>query len=291
MTALWQIEGPDGPRWARGEADIGPVELLPEGVTLAALLAAEGPGLSDIDSMTSGGPVLSNAPLRAPVDQQEIWAAGVTYLRSRDARMEESKHAPDHYDRVYEAERPELFFKSTPDRVRAPDAAVAVREDSKWNVPEPELAAVIAADGEVVGYAIGDDVSSRTIEGENPLYLPQAKVYSGSCAIGPCIVPRDQAPELDQMQISLTVEREDETIYRDEVAVADLRRHPTVLAEWLFRGLSFPSGAILLTGTAIVPPSDFTLTPGDQIEMSITGLGVLRNQVELLRTGPPSTRS
>lgn len=286
MAALWKLDVDGEDRWARGDVDDGPTELLAVEVTLAGLLDAPGPTLAALDELPGAGPVPASAHLLAPVDRQEVWAAGVTYRRSRDARMQEST-APDHYDRVYAADRPELFFKSTPERVCGPEQPIGVREDSTWDVPEPELAAVVDPAGRVAGYVIGDDVSSRSIEGDNPLYLPQAKVYHGSCALGPCIVPVDQAPELAAMRIALQVSRDEETVYRDEVRVDDLRHAPEELASWLYRAMPFPAGAILLTGTAIVPPDDFTLAPGDVVEISIPGLGTLRNPVELVATGRP----
>lgn len=284
MTALWKLALDDRIRWARGTVD-APTELLGADVELTGLLQAGGPSLADLDGLPGAGDVPASVRVLAPVDRQEIWCAGVTYLRSRDARMEEST-APDHYDRVYAAERPELFFKATPERVRGHDAPIGVREDSDWDVPEPELAVVLDTAGEVVGYVIGDDVSSRTIEGDNPLYLPQAKVYDGSCAVGPCIVPVGDAPALADMRIELAVTRGDEVVYRDQVSVDDLRHEPRVLGSWLYRSMPFPSGAVLLTGTAIVPPNEFTLSPGDVVEIAIEGLGRLRNPVELVATGP-----
>lgn len=285
MTALFRIETDGGRRWARGSAADGPTELLAEDVTLAVLLGPDGPALSDLGTLPGAGVVPADARIVAPVDAQEVWAAGVTYRRSRDARMEES-HAPDHYDRVYDAERPELFFKATPQRVRGTGEPIGVREDSTWDVPEPELGVVIDSAGKVVGYVLGDDVSSRSIEGANPLYLPQAKVYDGSCSLGPCIVPIAAAPEHTAMRIQLRVSRDGQDVYRDEVRVDDLRHAPQTLADWLFRGMPFPHGAVLLTGTAIVPPNEFTLRPGDEVEISVDGLGVLRNPVELVHTGP-----
>lgn len=284
MTALFHVQLPDGPRWARGTADGGPLELLAADLTLEGLLGPNGPTLADVADLPSVGPVPAGATMLAPVDAQEVWAAGVTYLRSRDARMEEST-APDHYDQVYAADRPELFFKSTPQRVRGVGQEIGVRKDSDWDVPEPELGVVIDAAGVVVGYVLGDDVSSRTIEGENPLYLPQAKLYDASCALGPCIVPIAHAPALADMLIELRVSREGSVVYRDQVRVDDLRHTPQALADWLYLGMPFPSGAILLTGTAIVPPNDFTLTAGDLVEISVDGLGTLTNPVKLVATG------
>ena len=284
MTALFHLESGGTRRWARGTAEGGPEALLGPDVTLARLLGPEGPVLAELATLPVDGEVPSDARILPPVDEQEVWAAGVTYRRSRDARMEESR-APDHYDRVYAAERPELFLKATSRRVRGSGEPIGVREDSAWDVPEPELGLVIDSSGRVVGYVLGDDVSSRSIEGANPLYLPQAKVYDGSCAIGPCIVPVDAAPAHTSMRIQLVVTRGGEDVYRDQVSVDDLRHDPQVLADWLYRAISFPQGAILLTGTAIVPPSEFTLQPDDEVEISVDGLGVLRNRVVLVPTG------
>jgi 2-dehydro-3-deoxy-D-arabinonate dehydratase len=192
MTALFKVELDGETRWARGSVETGPTELLPVDLGLAGLLQPGGTELADLAGIPVEGSVPSSATILAPVDEQEVWAAGVTYRRSRDARMEEST-APDHYDRVYAADRPELFFKSIPTRVRGVDQPIGVREDSDWDVPEPELAVVLDVDGQVVGYLVGNDVSSRTIEGENPLYLPQAKIYAGSCALG-SDVGRDAHP-------------------------------------------------------------------------------------------------
>jgi 2-dehydro-3-deoxy-D-arabinonate dehydratase len=215
----------------------------------------------------------------APVDTQEIWAAGVTYERSREARAEESVEASV-YDRVYEAARPELFFKSPGWRVRGSGEPIGVRADSEWNVPEPELALVVTADLQIAGYAIANDVSSRTIEGENPLYLPQAKLYDGSCAIGPALVPVSAAAP--PFQIRLGVVRDGVAIVDESTSTARLRRPLTELVEYVGRALSLPDGAILLTGTGIVPAAPFTLRPGDVVRIEAGPLGVLENTVELV---------
>ncbi len=229
---------------------------------------------------------LDEAPLAtdllAPLHNQEVWAAGVTYYRSRDARMEESKTAggEDFYARVYEAERPELFFKAPPYRVVGPHAPVRIRRDAHWNVPEPELTLVINAHGEIVGYTIGNDMSSRDIEGENPLYLPQAKVYDGACAVGPAIlVTSEMLPA--ETPILLTIYRGTETdiAFHGETTLAQLKRTPTELVSYLFRETSFPYGAFLLTGTGIIPQNDFTLQSGDEIHITIPPIGTLVNTV------------
>jgi 2-dehydro-3-deoxy-D-arabinonate dehydratase len=218
--------------------------------------------------------------LFAPVVSQEVWAAGVTYYRSRSARIEESKDAGGgtFYDRVYSAERPELFFKATGGRVIGPSHAVRIRSDAKWSVPEPELTLVISADGSIVGYTVGNDMSSRDIEGENPLYLPQAKVYDGSCALGPCILLSEE-PLPKSTTIELEIERQGEVEFTGSTTLAELKRDPNELVEFLFRDTSFPQGAFLMTGTGIVPNDDFTLQHGDVIRITIEGIGMLENPV------------
>jgi 2-dehydro-3-deoxy-D-arabinonate dehydratase len=216
----------------------------------------------------------------APVVSQEVWAAGVTYYRSRNARMDESKDAGggDFYDRVYAAERPELFFKATGRRVIGHGGAVRIRSDAKWSVPEPELTLVINSGGSIIGYTVGNDMSSRDIEGENPLYLPQAKVYDGSCALGPCIL-LSEGPLGSETGIHLEILREGRTAFAASTTLAGLKRDPKELVEFLYRDNSFPQGAFLMTGTGIVPADDFTLAAGDRIRISIDGIGMLENYV------------
>jgi 2-dehydro-3-deoxy-D-arabinonate dehydratase len=222
----------------------------------------------------------SEQTLLAPLQSQEIWAAGVTYLRSRTARMEESKVAGggSFYDRVYEADRPELFFKATPHRVAAPGAPVRIRADSKWNVPEPELTLAINSAGKIFGFTIGNDMSSRDIEGENPLYLPQAKVYDQSAAIGPCIVVTPNLPSIDTA-IAIEIRRAGKPAFTGETTVGRIKRPLPSLAEWLFRENSFPHGCFLMTGTGVVPPDAFTLERGDEIRITIEPVGTLVNHV------------
>ncbi len=218
--------------------------------------------------------------LLAPIGQQEVWAAGVTYFRSRSARMEESKTAGGgtFYDRVYEAERPELFFKATARRVRGPCADVRIRSDAAWSVPEPELTLLLNPGGEITGYTIGNDMSSRDIEGENPLYLPQAKIYDGSCAVGPCILlHREPLPR--STAISLSITRAGKVGFIGTTTLAELKRDPRELAGYLFRDNTFPDGALLMTGTGIVPDDAFTLHHGDVIDITIAGIGTLTNTV------------
>jgi 2-dehydro-3-deoxy-D-arabinonate dehydratase len=221
-----------------------------------------------------------SATILAPVVSQEVWAAGVTYYRSRTARIEESKATGGGtcYERVYDAERPELFFKATGRRVVGPGQAVRIRSDAKWSVPEPELAILINADGAIVGYTIGNDMSSRDIEAENPLYLPQAKIYDGSCALGPCVLLSDQPPP-SKTFIQLEIVRKGKTVFAGRTTLAELKREPDDLAEFLFRDNSFPHGVFLLTGTGIVPEDEFTLSRGDTIRIGIDGIGTLENSV------------
>jgi 2-dehydro-3-deoxy-D-arabinonate dehydratase len=218
--------------------------------------------------------------LLAPIGSQEIWAAGVTYHRSRDARMEESESAGggDFYDRVYLAERPELFFKATPHRVVGPGGKVAIRSDAKWSVPEPELALLISPRGTIIGYTVGNDMSSRDIEGENPLYLPQAKVYDRSCALGPCVlVGSDPLPR--STEIRLEILRGGKPVFGGRTTLNELKRDPQILVDYLYRDNSFPRGCFLLTGTGIVPPDTFTLAHADEIRITIDGIGTLANVV------------
>lgn len=217
--------------------------------------------------------------LLAPVEEQEVWAAGVTYLRSKAARMEESDFSATAYDRVYEAPRPELFFKAMPHKVVPPGDPVGIRRDARWSVPEPELALVMNSRGEVVGYTLGNDMSSRDIEGENLLYLPQAKIYERSCAIGPCIRVGVSEAEARAWSIQMKITRGGTPVFQGDTCVGQIKRRFEELAGYLFRCQKFPWGAVLLTGTGIVPSDGFTLRPGDQVSMSISGIGTLVNPV------------
>ena len=218
--------------------------------------------------------------LKAPIGSQEVWAAGVTYFRSRNARMEESKSAGggDFYDRVYNADRPEIFFKSTPHRVVGPGAKVAIRSDAKWSVPEPELAVLLSPAGRVVGYTIGNDMSSRDIEGENPLYLPQAKVYHRSCALGPAILVTT-SPLPSSTEIRLEVHRQGQQVFAGSTPLSSMKREVRTLVEYLYRDNCFPNGCFLLTGTGVVPPDSFTLLQDDEIRITIDPIGTLVNVV------------
>jgi 2-dehydro-3-deoxy-D-arabinonate dehydratase len=255
--------------------DEQPVGRIPG--TLAELLRLPSAELRRVvDGASSAGDI---GRVLAPIDgQTEVWAAGVTYRRSEEARVEESA-TPDIYSRVYRAERPELFFKANARRVAHPNAPVAVRSDSRWDVPEPELAIVINAGGEIVGYTIGNDVSSRSIEGENPLYLPQAKVYAGCCALGPAITPVWEVADPYVLGIRMRIERGGQVHWRGETSMREFNRRLDDLARYLFREDDFPDGAILSTGTALVPDSPFTLEAGDLVEIEVDGLGTLRNPV------------
>jgi 2-dehydro-3-deoxy-D-arabinonate dehydratase len=217
--------------------------------------------------------------LLAPITGQEVWAAGVTYLRSREARMGESADGGSFYDKVYSASRPELFFKGTARRVAGPNAPVRIRPDSHWNVPEPELALLISSAGKIMGFTIGNDMSSRDIEGENPLYLPQAKVYLGSCALGPAVLPAQLVSDPRTLHIHLAIRRGEAASFEGSTTIAQMKRSFDELISYLFREQEFPNGVILLTGTGVVPPENFTLQSGDRVEITIPEIGTLRNPV------------
>jgi 2-dehydro-3-deoxy-D-arabinonate dehydratase len=222
---------------------------------------------------------LSEVRLCAPVEQQEVWAAGVTYLRSKTARMEESDFSATAYDRVYAAERPEIFFKSLAEKVVAHGEPVGVRRDAKWSVPEPELALVLNSRAQIVGHTIGNDMSSRDIEGENLLYLPQAKIYRGSCALGPWITLGTPEASAREWKIHIQIRRGEQAVFSGETSVGQIKRSFAELAEFLFRSQDFPHGAVLLTGTGIVPPDHFTLRERDVVNIEISGIGSLQNPV------------
>lgn len=222
---------------------------------------------------------LTEVRLLTPVERQEVWAAGVTYLRSKKARMEESDFGATAYDRVYDAPRPELFFKALAEKVVGTGEKVGIRQDSKWNVPEPELALVLNSRGQIAGYTIGNDMSSRDIEGENLLYLPQAKIYDRSCALGPFIRVGVSEAEARTWTISVRIERNGAPVFDGETSVGNIKRSFEELAAFLFRSQSFPHGAVLLTGTGVVPTNDFTLHAGDNVHIAISGIGELENSV------------
>ncbi len=249
-------------------------------MTLDQLFVAADPEAVLRSGLAGAPPASLPAPLHAPLQSQEVWAAGVTYFRSRTARMEESKDAGGgtFYDKVYHADRPELFFKSTPSRVAAPGAPVRIRRDSKWNVPEPELTLALNAAGRIFGYTIGNDMSSRDIEGENPLYLPQAKVYDRSAALGPCLVVTSE-PLPTTTEITVEIHRDGVVAFTGSTQIDQIKRGFTELAGFLFRDNVFPHGCYLMTGTGVVPPDDFTLRSGDEIRISIEPIGLLVNPV------------
>jgi 2-dehydro-3-deoxy-D-arabinonate dehydratase len=288
-VALWQVLVAGRPRLARGPVE-GPTELLAASASLDGALGGEPGALERLLEGPAAGPVGEDLALLAPVGAQPVWAAGVTFRRSRDARLEESRGL-DAYDKVYLAERPELFLKALPGTARGPGQPVAVRADSSWDVPEPELAVVADRRGRIVAYTVGNDLSSRSIEGENPLYLPQAKLYRGSCGLGPCLVPVGEAPDPAAMEIALSIERDGAELFADRCAVADMKRGLPELVDWLWRGQDLPLGAVLLTGTSIVPPPELSLRPGDRVTIEITGLGRLSNPVELADTSPLAAQS
>lgn len=256
--------------------------IAPTALTLDALFTAADPPAFLRHALTTAQP--TNAPglnaLLAPIQTQEVWAAGVTYYRSRTARMAESKDGGGgtFYDRVYEADRPEIFFKATPHRVAAPHTGVRIRSDSKWNVPEPELTLAINSAGKIFGYTLGNDMSSRDIEGENPLYLPQAKVYDRSAALGPCLVVTDTLPAADTV-IAIEIRRAGATAFAGETTLGQIKRPLPSLADWLYRDNAFPAGAYLMTGTGVVPPDSFTLQRGDEIRITLAPVGTLVNFV------------
>jgi len=252
--------------------------------SLSALL--ESPNLIAVLQALAATPLpthpLDSVRLLAPVEHQEVWAAGVTYLRSKKARMEESDFSATAYDRVYEAPRPELFFKSMPAKVSGPGGIVGIREDAKWNVPEPELALVFNSRMELVGYTAGNDMSSRDIEGENLLYLPQAKMYRASCALGPCIRVAADETEARTWTIGVRILRAGTEVFAGETSIDQIKRSFPELAGWLGRSQEFPDGAILLTGTGVVPANEFTLLEGDVVQIRISGIGLLENTVKVV---------
>ena len=258
------------------------IDLTPAGITeMEPLLESEDvvAQLQRLKKETLPRLPLSSLELCAPTERQEVWAAGVTYLRSKTARMEESDFSANAYDKVYSAERPEIFFKSIAEKVVGVGESVGIRADAKWNVPEPELALVMNSKGRIVGYTVGNDMSSRDIEGENLLYLPQAKVYRNSCALGPWItlgVPENEARE---WTIRIAIKRDGSVMFAGETSVGQIKRSFTDLASYLFRSQEFPHGAVLLTGTGVVPPDTFTLRAKDNIEIEISGIGSLHNSV------------
>jgi 2-dehydro-3-deoxy-D-arabinonate dehydratase len=270
-----------------GKAGIGVVDgegvrLLDGPATLSSILYDADPVAKVGSLLDSKAAAITLEQVRflPPIDQQEVWAAGVTYKRSREARERESAGAASFYEKVYTAERPELFFKATPRRVVGTEANVRIRKDGKWNVPEPEVALVVSPVLQIVGYTIGNDMSSRDIEGENPLYLPQAKVYDGSCSLGPYVTLASAFPPIDQVTVEMLISRGGQTLFDGQTPLARMVRGFADLVSWLGRENTFPDGVILLTGTGIVPPDNFTLASGDRITIEVSGIGRLSNTVE-----------
>ena len=235
--------------------------------------------LKSVNGANLPGEKLGSSKLLAPIEKQEVWAAGVTYLRSKKARMDESEFSASAYDRVYEAARPEIFFKAMGDKVSGSDGPIGIRADAKWNVPEPELALVINSRKELVGFTVGNDMSSRDIEGENLLYLPQAKVYKHSCALGPCIVLGASEEEARSWEIAIHIFRQGKDVFNGKTSVSQIKRSFGELMDYLWRSQEFPLGVVLLTGTGIVPNDDFTLSPGDRVRINISGIGSIENTV------------
>ncbi len=258
------------------------------GSRLSDILHASDPAESartQLETETSALP-LAQVEFLAPIDEQEVWGAGVTYLRSKEARQEESEQGGSFYDLVYRADRPELFFKATPNRVVGPGKPVRIRQDTQWCVPEPELALVLSPDLRLVGYTVGNDVSARDIEGRNPLYLPQAKLYDACCGLGPVVTLAAAMPPVDQIGIALLIERNGTTVFEGSTSTGRMARRLEELIDWLGRDNCFPNGVVLLTGTGIVPPDEFSLRPGDVVQITIDGIGTLKNTTI---QGPEST--
>jgi 2-dehydro-3-deoxy-D-arabinonate dehydratase len=281
VKTLVHLRDGDRTRWAVRRPEDGRTLEAALPASLAELLAlplAEARSL--VESAKDWHAATDDAQLLPPVDRQEVWAAGVTYLRSRDGRAEESTHAAM-YDLVYDAERPEVFLKATPERVVPPGAPVGIRADSGWDVPEPEIGLVVNSRAEVFGYVPGNDMSSRSIEGENPLYLPQAKIYSRSCALGPGIVPAWERTD-GPVRIAMQIERDGQVVFEGSTSTGEMRRSFGELVDWLFRAVDFPAGVVLLTGTGVVPGGDFTLREGDRIVVDVSEVGVLSNFVTVV---------
>ncbi len=281
MNVTKYLDGSDSVRIGRIEGDqLWPIQLGPQFGSLSDLLAVEDP-IATIRSLASEDPIAVDESLRLlpPIDQQEVWAAGVTYKRSQTARMEESEAAASCYDRVYQADRPELFFKATPHRVSGHRQPLRIRSDATWNVPEPEVTLVLSPDLRIVGLTVGNDMSSRDIEGENPLYLPQAKCYDQCAGLGPWITLYDSLPPMEEIGVDLKISRNGSIVFDQQTSAGQMARSFEDLVSWLGRDNSFPGGAFLMTGTGIVPSTDFTLLPGDIVSITIEGVGTLSNPI------------
>lgn len=246
---------------------------------LADVLEADNPAATARALVAARSFALNEVEFLAPIDQQEVWAAGVTYKRSQKARMEESESNASCYDLVYEADRPELFMKATPNRVSGPNQPLRIRYDASWNVPEPEITCVVSSRGRLVGFTIGNDMSSRDIEGENPLYLPQAKVYRQCAGLGPVITLVEDMPSREETGIYLTIERAGSTVFEGSTGVDQMHRSFEDLIGFLFREQEFPEGVLLMTGTGVVPANDFTLQADDIVNIKIDGIGTLTNPI------------
>jgi 2-dehydro-3-deoxy-D-arabinonate dehydratase len=287
--AIFRVDVGGVVRLAVGTPADGPKRLLADGLSMSGLLAEGAQRLAEVHASGGHEPVPVGARVLVPVDGQDVWAAGVTYLRSRVARLEESQN--DAYDRVYDAQRPELFFKARHDTVRGPGQSVGIRSDSTWDVPEPELTLVIDAHGELAAFTVGNDMSSRSIEGENTLYLPQAKTYQYSCAVGPCLVLLEEIEDPTDLEVGLRIERAAKVAFSGTSSTSMMKRTLTELREWLFVANTFPTGVLLMTGTGIVPDAPFTLQAGDIVTITISGLGSLTNTVEVIGGDTPDGTS
>lgn len=271
------------------ESDLQPLDLTQVENTnsLSDILHSKDPvGLAKFLVDQKADPIaIGDVRFLAPIDQQEVWAAGVTYKRSQVARMEESETGASHYDRVYTAPRPEIFFKATPGRVAGPGQVLRVRYDSNWSVPEPEFTLVISPDGRLVGYTVGNDMSARDIEGENPLYLPQAKLYKQCAGLGPCVLLAEAELDLEATTIELSITRDGSEVFSGNTNLGQMARTFDDLVSWLYRENDIPTGAFLMTGTGIVPDDDFTLEDGDSVSITIAGVGTLTNPI--VKDGAP----
>ena len=281
MNVTKFIDQTDSVRVGRVTEDkLIPLQLGSSFASLADLLADDDP-IAAVESLTEESPILIDESIRwlPPIDNQEVWAAGVTYKRSQTARMEESEAAASCYDRVYNADRPELFFKATPHRVAGHRQPLRIRRDATWNVPEPEITLVLSPNLRIVGLTVGNDMSSRDIEGENPLYLPQAKCYDQCAGLGPWITLFRKLPPMAAIEVDLKIKRGSETVFDEQIAASQMARSFEDLVQWLGRDNTFPTGAFLMTGTGIVPTSDFTLQKDDIVNITISGVGTLSNPI------------
>lgn len=269
-------------RIGRLQEDETVADLTAAGFESLAALLEDAEALAQAEAAEAPSVPLAEVSLLTPVERQEVWAAGVTYLRSKKARMEESDFSANAYDQVYDAPRPEIFFKSLPEKVVHPGDSVGIRADASWNVPEPELTLVVNSRKELVGVSIGNDMSSRDIEGENLLYLPQAKMYERACAIGPCIVTGADEAAIRQWTIGVEIMRSSETVFSGYTSINNIKRTFDELLDYLGRSQSFPHGAMLLTGTGVVPGDEFTLAAEDRIRITVSGIGTLENPVAVV---------